>query len=70
MYLCPSKQEITKHCRHSAKKKNKRLIVPSSSLREEGQMGETSGGKKDGRVGRQEMTGREVGKKYRKADIP
>ena len=33
-------------------------------------MGETSGGKKDGRVGRQEMTGREVGKKYRKADIP
>lgn len=46
MYLCPSKQEITKHCRHSAKKKNKRLIVPSSSLREEGQMGETSGGKR------------------------
>ena len=46
MDFCPSKQEITKHCRHSAKKKNKRLIVPSSSLREEGQMGETSGGKR------------------------
>ena len=69
MDLCPSKQEITKHCCHSAKKK-KRLIVPSSSLREEGQMGETSGGKRTVGFRRQEMTGREVGKKYRKADIP
>lgn len=69
MDLCPSKQEITKHCRHSAKKK-KKINSPFKFAEGRGTDGWDLGRKKDGRVGRQEMTGREVGKKYRKADIP